>query len=133
KVQRHLQLRIEAQGKYMQSILEKACQTLAGDNIPAAAAAAATGGGYNKSAIGEMASLNPTMNFQTLQDLNMYSSSNQLDHHHHHHQFHHPPQDNFSAGNQTFSGKKRPNPYLNNSHSAGKNPLVWPEDLRLRE
>ncbi|GKE46939.1 Myb family transcription factor APL-like protein isoform X2 [Tanacetum coccineum] len=31
QVQRHLQLRIEAHGKYMQTILEKACQTLSGD------------------------------------------------------------------------------------------------------
>ncbi|KVI02327.1 Homeodomain-like protein, partial [Cynara cardunculus var. scolymus] len=37
EVQRHLQLRIEAQGKYMQTILEKACQTLAGDQSMAAA------------------------------------------------------------------------------------------------
>ncbi|GJY75467.1 Myb family transcription factor APL-like protein isoform X4, partial [Tanacetum coccineum] len=43
EVQRHLQLRIEAQGKYMQTILEKACQTLAGDQSMAVAAAA----GYN--------------------------------------------------------------------------------------
>ncbi|KAI4342419.1 hypothetical protein MLD38_027050 [Melastoma candidum] len=33
EVQRHLQLRIEAQGKYMQSMLEKACQTLASENM----------------------------------------------------------------------------------------------------
>ncbi|XP_074572911.1 myb family transcription factor IPN2-like [Curcuma longa] len=38
EVQKHLQLRIEAQGKYMQSILEKAYQTLAADQ----------GLGYNK-------------------------------------------------------------------------------------
>lgn len=43
QVQRHLQVRIEAQGKYMQTILEKACQTLAGDQSMAVAAAA----GYN--------------------------------------------------------------------------------------
>ncbi|XP_076928746.1 myb family transcription factor APL-like [Bidens hawaiensis] len=49
EVQRHLQLRIEAQGKYMQSILEKACQTLAGDQSMAAAAA---GGVYNNNGIG---------------------------------------------------------------------------------
>ncbi|KAE8671042.1 hypothetical protein F3Y22_tig00112000pilonHSYRG00350 [Hibiscus syriacus] len=35
EVQRHLQLRIEAQGKYRQSILEKACQTLAGETMVA--------------------------------------------------------------------------------------------------
>ncbi|CAI8584399.1 unnamed protein product [Vicia faba] len=36
EVQKHLQLRIEAQGKYMQSILEKAYQTLAGENMASA-------------------------------------------------------------------------------------------------
>lgn len=36
EVQKHLQLRIEAQGKYMQSILEKACQTLAGQTVSSA-------------------------------------------------------------------------------------------------
>lgn len=41
-MQRHLQLRIEAQGKYMQSILEKACQTLAGDQSMSAVAGAAS-------------------------------------------------------------------------------------------
>ncbi|XP_058761345.1 pentatricopeptide repeat-containing protein At5g12100, mitochondrial-like [Vicia villosa] len=37
QVQKHFQLRIEAQGKYMQSILEKAYHTLAGENMAAAA------------------------------------------------------------------------------------------------
>ncbi|KAI3703723.1 hypothetical protein L1987_73917 [Smallanthus sonchifolius] len=54
EVQRHLQLRIEAQGKYMQSILEKACQTLAGDQSMAAAAA----GGYNNNGIGMNMNIN---------------------------------------------------------------------------
>ncbi|MCL7022962.1 hypothetical protein MKW94_027083 [Papaver nudicaule] len=42
-VQRHLQLRIEAQGKYMQTILEKACQTLIGgahENVSSASTSA---------------------------------------------------------------------------------------------
>lgn len=37
QVQKHLQLRIEAQGKYMQSILEKAYSTLAGENMAVSA------------------------------------------------------------------------------------------------
>ncbi|KAL4598816.1 hypothetical protein ACB092_11G083900 [Castanea dentata] len=33
KVQKHLQMRIDAQGKYMETILDKACRTLAGENV----------------------------------------------------------------------------------------------------
>ncbi|KAK7822872.1 myb family transcription factor apl, partial [Quercus suber] len=32
-VQKHLQMRIDAQGKYMETILDKACRTLAGENV----------------------------------------------------------------------------------------------------
>lgn len=60
EVQRHLQLRIEAQGKYMQTILEKACQTLAGENMAEAAAAS----GYT--------------NCPSLQDLNLYGGDHEL-------------------------------------------------------
>ncbi|XP_047939591.1 myb family transcription factor IPN2-like [Salvia hispanica] len=91
EVQRHLQLRIEAHGKYMQTILEKACQTvLAGDNKAAAAG--------------------PTLNFPTLQDLNMYGSSDHL-----HHQ------------GMEMESLKRSTPYT------GKSPLIWADDLRLQE
>ncbi|KAK4594134.1 hypothetical protein RGQ29_017995 [Quercus rubra] len=33
EVQKHLQMRIDAQGKYMETILDKACRTLAGENV----------------------------------------------------------------------------------------------------
>lgn len=109
QVQRHLQLRIEAHGKYMQTILEKACQTvLAGENI----------GSYKAAA--EMKEVGPNMNnFPSLQDLNIYGSSDHLDLHHHH--------QNNSMQDQSFItdnllAKKR---YTN----SGKSPLLWADEL----
>ncbi|KAG6502904.1 myb family transcription factor IPN2-like [Zingiber officinale] len=59
EVQKHLQIRIEAQGKYMQSILEKAYQTLAADQ----------GLGYNKDQVGgdQVGFVQDTMGFHDLQ------------------------------------------------------------------
>ncbi|KAE9458454.1 hypothetical protein C3L33_09623, partial [Rhododendron williamsianum] len=99
QVQRHLQLRIEAQGKYMQTILEKACQTLAGENM--AAASATPGGGssnnYNNKQGGGGGGVHllpgdvkdfgsPLVNFPSIQDLNIYGGSDHDhdDQHHHH-------------------------------------------------
>ncbi|XP_050215507.1 myb family transcription factor IPN2 isoform X2 [Mercurialis annua] len=59
EVQRHLQLRIEAHGKYMQNMLEKAYQTLAGENNMAS--------GSYKLEVG-----NSEMGFPPFQDLNIY-------------------------------------------------------------
>lgn len=84
QVQRHLQLRIEAQGKYMQSILEKACQTLAGENM------AAAGGGYNNKGMGNHQGVPDhhmgsamkdfgSLNFPQFQDLNIYGGTDQID------------------------------------------------------
>ncbi|KAK4484952.1 hypothetical protein RD792_007557 [Penstemon davidsonii] len=126
EVQRHLQLRIEAQGKYMQTILEKACQTLAGENMQQAS------GSYNNkpgtmgpeiSGIKDFGPPQP-INFPSLQDLNIYGPNNndQLDLHMDH---------GFIQSNDNFLTKKRPNPYNNNS--AGKSPLIWADDLRLQE
>ncbi|KAL3614897.1 hypothetical protein CASFOL_040558 [Castilleja foliolosa] len=105
EVQRHLQLRIEAQGKYMQTILEKACQTLAGENM---AAAAATSSNYNNKPMGlefpAIKDLGPgpgPLNFPSLQDLNIYGG---------------PHHNNSST-----------NPYINNIN--GKSPLIWADDL----
>ncbi|XP_073125287.1 myb family transcription factor IPN2-like [Henckelia pumila] len=127
EVQRHLQLRIEAQGKYMQSILEKACQTLAGENMAAAS--------YNK-----LPNINPevsAMSFPSLQDLNIYGSSDHLD------QLHHQTilersssmdsfmrSNNNNNNNDNFLTRKRPNSYNSNT---GKSPYVWADDLRLQE
>ncbi|KAK4386794.1 Myb family transcription factor IPN2 [Sesamum angolense] len=138
EVQRHLQLRIEAQGKYMQTILEKACQTLAGENMAAAAA-----GGYNKPAMGpEVSAMKdfgppppPRMNFSPLQDLNMYGGGDQLELHHH--TMERSTVDHVfmpSMNDSLLIGKKRPNPYSNENSSSGKSPLIsWADDLRLQE
>ncbi|XP_058096214.1 myb family transcription factor IPN2-like [Magnolia sinica] len=84
EVQKHLQLRIEAQGKYMQTILEKACQTLAGENMAS--------GSYQGSS-------SPPIIFPSLQDLHLYGSGEQLD------MGILLPNDNLSLGN------KGPSPY----------------------
>ncbi|XP_073027554.1 myb family transcription factor IPN2-like [Primulina eburnea] len=117
EVQRHLQLRIEAQGKYMQAILEKACQTLAGENMVAAASAS-----YNKPNINPEVSV---MNFPSLQDLNIYGSSDQL---------HHQTMERSSSmgsfmrsnSNDNFLTRTKSNPYNN----TGKSTFIWADDLR---
>ncbi|PIN06447.1 hypothetical protein CDL12_21001 [Handroanthus impetiginosus] len=117
EVQRRLQLRIEAQSKYMQSILQRACQTLvAGETVR-----------HDKP-------IAPQMNFAPLQDLNTFGTVDQLE-------LHHQPMERSSSmdalflnNNDNFSTKKRPNPYSNNNMSALKNPLnIWADDLRLQE
>lgn len=116
QVQKHLQLRIEAQGKYMQSILEKAYNTLAGENNMAAAAST----NFNKGNIGTQGMgamkelIGSPLSFLPFQDLNInYGSSSggeqQLDH-----EF--MPTNN---NENLFVEKKRPNPY-----STGKSPLM---------
>lgn len=86
QVQRHLQLRIEAQGKYMQTILEKACQTLAGENMPSAAPFHNINKGNHHSTINGSEDIKDFgashhLNFPSLQDLNIYGSGG--DHQHH--------------------------------------------------
>ncbi|KAI3456647.1 hypothetical protein Pfo_013310 [Paulownia fortunei] len=125
EVQRHLQLRIEAHGKYMQTILEKACQTLGGENMAAAS------GSYNKATgpeISGMKDFGPVMNFPSLQDLNIYGGTDHLELHHQN--MERSSIDAFMPSNDNFLSKKRPNPYSNNS---GKSPLIWADDLRLQE
>ncbi|XP_020244726.1 myb family transcription factor APL-like isoform X2 [Asparagus officinalis] len=105
RLHEQLEMRIEAQGKYMQSILEKACQTLSSDNMGAS-------GSFK--GIGNQ-DLGSPMSFPSLQDLHIYSGD-QLD--------------GFFPNDQTLSlGKKRPNPYSSNE----KSPIVWADDLRLQE
>lgn len=126
EVQRHLQLRIEAQGKYMQSILEKACQTLAGENM------AAAGGGYNNKGMGNHQGVPDhhmgsamkdfgSLNFPQFQDLNIYGGTDQIDLQH-----------GFMPNNNDniCLGKKRPSP---NYSGSGKSPLMWSDDLRLQD
>ncbi|XP_021299509.1 myb family transcription factor APL isoform X2 [Herrania umbratica] len=123
EVQRHLQLRIEAQGKYMQSILEKACQTLAGENMAA--------GGYKGMGnqgvpdMGAMKDFGP-LNFPPFQDLNIYGGD-QLDLQQN---MDRPSLDAFMPNNDNIClGKKRPSPYS----GSGKSPLIWSDELRLQD
>ncbi|KAH0452564.1 hypothetical protein IEQ34_019863 [Dendrobium chrysotoxum] len=120
QVQKHLQMRIEAQGKYMQSILEKAYQTLAGEGAMTAT------GSYKE--LQNQATMNlGVMAFpSSLQDLHLFNNdqleiSPQLDR----------PLEDFFPSNETLClGKKRPNPY---SYSNGKSPLIWSDELKLQE
>ncbi|XP_043703620.1 myb family transcription factor IPN2-like [Telopea speciosissima] len=126
EVQRHLQLRTEARGKYMQSILEKACQTLAGETM--------TSGSYksiNNQGIVDMGfvkDFGSSMNFPSLQDLHIYGE--QVDHMQPH-MDRSSSLEGFMTVNDSISlGKKRPSPYSCSS----KNPLMWSShDLRLQE
>ncbi|KAL6546931.1 Myb transcription factor ipn2 [Orobanche minor] len=143
EVQRHLQLRIEAHGKYMQTILEKACQTLAGENMAQAHHAASAS--FNKAhgpgpdIPGGIKDFGPAMNFPSFQDLNIYGATHDdhqlVEFHHQSNMERSSPVDAFmpttSNNDNNFLMKKRPNPYNNNN--AGKSPLIWADDLRLQE
>ncbi|KAK6133168.1 hypothetical protein DH2020_033087 [Rehmannia glutinosa] len=123
-VQRHLQLRIEAQGKYMQTILEKACQTLAGENM------AAPNYTNNKPMGLELNSGPPSMNFPSLQDLNIYGNTD------HQLELHHQTIERSSINN-AFMPSNNDTFYLSNkrpsNNSSGKSPLIWADDLRLQD
>uniref|UniRef100_A0A6N2M7E4 HTH myb-type domain-containing protein n=2 Tax=Salix viminalis TaxID=40686 RepID=A0A6N2M7E4_SALVM len=125
EVQRHLQLRTEAQGKYIQSLLEKACQTLAGDQNLASASYKGFGnqGAPDMGAMKDFGSLN----FPPFQDLNIYGSG-QLDLLHN---MDRPPLDGFMSNNHDdiCLGKRRTNHYA----GSGKSPLIWSDDLRLQD
>lgn len=127
-MQRHLQLRIEAQGKYMQTILEKACQTLAGENGENMANSSYRGLPDHFSGTKEYGH---PLNFPSFQDLNLYGGDQQLELQ--------PTMDRsssldgFMSNNEddTCIGKKRPNP--NYTSGSGKSPIIWSDDLRLHE
>ncbi|PKA62791.1 Myb family transcription factor APL [Apostasia shenzhenica] len=121
QVQKHLQMRIEAQGKYMQSILEKACQTLAGENA-AAAASGCYKPGLMMEVAGAMKDIGSPVTFPSLQDLHLFNSDH-LDH---------LPDGFFPSTSETLclGPKKRPNSY---STPNGKCPMTWADELRLQE
>ncbi|XP_021674742.1 myb family transcription factor IPN2 isoform X1 [Hevea brasiliensis] len=124
-VQRHLQLRIESHGKYMQNMLEKAYQTLANENM-----ASGSNKGIGNQGVpdmgGGMKDFGP-LNFSPFQDLNIYGGD-QLDMQHN---MERPPSiDAFMPNNDNIClGKKRSSPY----NGSGKSLLIWPDDLRLQE
>ncbi|CAA0815478.1 Myb family transcription factor APL [Striga hermonthica] len=119
QLERHLQLRIEAHGRYMQTILEKACQTLSNDNMTAALQAAPAR--YNKAhSLGHGPGIlvmnrefRPSVNFPSLlQD----------------------PNNNNDNNNNNFLTKKRPNPYSNSTNcGTGKTPFIWADDMRMQD
>ncbi|KAE8691307.1 Myb family transcription factor APL [Hibiscus syriacus] len=112
EVKMHLQFRVEAQGKYMQSILEKACQTLAGETVAAP-------GDYKGTIVGAM----KDFNFPPFQDLNIYGG-HQLD-------LLHNMDSHFTPNSDDIClGKKRHSPYS----GSGKSPLIWSDELlRLQD
>lgn len=129
EVQRHLQLRIEAQGKYMQTILEKACQTLAGENR-----VNTNPGNKEVNRNHQIKDYGPNLNFLLPQDLNqLYGSDQQLEVLHHH-QLSMERTDSSLGGFMSSTigdsnlclGKKRPN-----TDCGSKSPIIWPDDLRL--
>ncbi|CAJ2657068.1 unnamed protein product [Trifolium pratense] len=125
EVQKHLQLRIEAQGKYMQNILEKAYNTLAGENM---AAAATNFKGIGTQGIPNMKDfVSPLNNFPHFQDLNICGSDDE--------QLERPTIDGFMpniSNENLFVEKKITNNPFNGS---GKGPLIWNDnnDLRLHD
>ncbi|XP_077242793.1 homeodomain-like superfamily protein isoform X3 [Tasmannia lanceolata] len=122
-VQKHLQLRIEAQGKYMQTILEKACQTLGGENMPSGSYK--TIGNQGVIDTGAMKDLGSPINFPSFQDLNIYGEE-QLDMQ----QMERSSLEGiFPTNDNICMGKKRPIPYGYNS----KSPILWGDDLRSQE
>lgn len=130
QVQRHLQMRIEAQGKYMQSILEKAYQTIATGDLAACSPVAA---GYksllgNPQAMLDVCSLKdmgPSMGFPSLQDLHMYGGGGHcLDLQQ---QMERPMEAFFASCDIGSLAKKRPvSPYADDD--GGKSPMLWGED-----
>lgn len=154
-MQKHLQLRIEAQGKYMQNILDKACQTLAGENPTLS-----TAGGFYKTMVnnqetpvnmqgaGLVKDFGSPLSFPSFQDLNIYgpSGTDQIDHQLHGMQdrpllIDHPfmtANNNSSANTESIGGcygKKRPVTPNSYGATSGKNmnPMMWSDDLRLQE
>ncbi|XP_027909173.1 myb family transcription factor APL-like isoform X2 [Vigna unguiculata] len=117
QLEKNLQLRIEAQGKYMQSILEKAYHTLAGENM--GTGMKGMGGGQGSSSdMGVMKEF-CSLNYPSFQDLNLYGGGGGEN------------LEGFMASNteSVFEGKKRICSYS----GSGKSPLIWSDDLRLQD
>ena len=111
----------------MQSILEKACQTLAGENsMPSASYKSIGTQGLGDMGSSAMKDFGSPLNFPSFQDLNIYGGD-QLDLQH----MDRPPLDGLMMGNNDSIclGKKRNSPY----GGSGKSPLIWSDDLRLQD
>lgn len=136
----------------MQTILEKACQTLAGESMASAAAAA---GNYNKGGnqagggVMDIKEFGSPLGFPSLQDLNIYGSGEQLELQQGGMVVDRSPSlDGFMSNNNDTQlchlGKKRPTPPGPYGGGSGKSPaaasLMWSDhhhhhhhDLRLQE
>lgn len=126
EVQRHLQLRIEAHGKYMQNMLEKAYQTLASENM-----ASGSYKGIGNQGVPDMGGGMKdfgAINFPQFQDLNIYGGD-QLDLHQHNMERPSSLEGFMPNSDNICLGKKRSSPY----GGSGKSPLIWPDDLRLQD
>ncbi|KAG6505331.1 hypothetical protein ZIOFF_037686 [Zingiber officinale] len=112
QVQKLIQMRIEAHGKYMQSILERACKALAAESMVNSGssykAPAMAADGQLSAPIKELSS---SMSFPSLQDLHLYGSGDQLDHHNLDHSFNFSP--NSSAESIILGKSKRHSPCNN--------------------
>jgi MYB-CC type transfactor, LHEQLE motif len=128
KVQKHLQMRIEAQGKYMQTILEKACQTLTTGDGGMTLGSYKPIGTQGPLDIGAnaMKDMGPSLNFPSLQDLHLFRGT-QLDLHHD--QMERPLDVFFPSNDSSLCGigKKIPN---TNTYSSpnGKNLMIWGDE-----
>lgn len=114
QVQKHLQMRIEAQGKYMQSIIEKA-YTLASGDVMSCPAGYKSLGNQALLDVCSLKDIGPSM------DLHMYGGGH-LDLQQ---QMERPMESFFACSDSSIGslGKKRPNPY-----AAGKGPMMWGDD-----
>lgn len=126
----------------MQTILEKACQTLGGEENMALPARTFKGLGNQgggiipdiSAAFKEFGA--PPLSFSSFQDLNICGGhEQQLELH---------PQSSMGERSSSFEsflvtdhnlslGKKRPSPYSNGGNTNGKSPLMWSDDFRLQE
>lgn len=118
----------------MQSILEKACQTLAGENMASGSYKGSIGNQGVPDHMGGMKDFTSPLNFPCFQDLNIYGGD-QLDHLQQN--LDRPTLDGFlgNTSNEPLClGKKRPSPYNNNTTTgSSKGPLIWSDDLRLQD
>ncbi|XP_074563601.1 myb family transcription factor IPN2-like [Curcuma longa] len=122
EVQKLLQMRIEAHGKYMQSILDRACKALAAESM------VNSGGSFKGPAMATdsqlgapIKELSSSMSFPSLQDLHLYGSGDQLDHHNLDHSFNFSP--NSSAESIILGKSKRHSPCINVNVN-GRSPLL---------
>jgi hypothetical protein len=116
QVQKHLQMRVEAQGKYMQSILEKAYQTLASSDCATWPAAGYQSLGGTQA--GAVLDVGGSMSFQ---DLTLYGgTSSHLDLQPRMEMRPTMAMDSFLAFNESCIGSA-----AGRSSSTGKSPMMW--------